>query len=552
MNCRSFLLGILAVMLLFTSCSKSDDLTNAIPNDAAYVVYIDNEALIKKSEYDIFKNQTIERGINMAKAFIKDQEQVKLIDAFLKDANSLGLNLKNDVYMYTNYKVYGIVLGVNDASKLKNTLLVSSLIKEDQLTEEGGIYSVSPERDVCLAWDKDKMLFLVNIGKALGSDTEIDITEIAKAQLKQTAANSINADKSFEVFAKKKKDISVFYKTAGLEEFSKLAMNKANVVGGFDFTKYIQEFKGISVGLYGSFEKGAVVYDSEYYYDTDEDKARYTQFVSQFVGPLKGDHLKYFAADPLFLASVNVKGASAGENLKKLGVFDTLSNEINDSTSMSIIENVLAKVNGDVTLALTGFSVNVDNTIVATESDDSDDELFEEETDTQSVPQLALLADINDSEYIVNLIKSKLPENTTVTTISPAVFSLPYEGNIKIYFGVVNNVFFATNIESLYNNLSVSDLKNNYQDKIKGNSMVVFGDLGVLKNSLEQNDFGISAKELATIIGVLSPLSKYELAVSEDISSNAQLELVNKDQNSLKTICQEIDRLINESAASFF
>lgn len=539
MNCKSILFGILAVMLIFTSCNKSDDLTNVIPSDAVYIISVDNAALIKKSEYDIFKNQTIERGINMAKAFVKDQEQVKLIDAFLKDANSLGLNLKNDVYMYTTYKVYGVVMGVNDASKFKNTLLVSTAIKEDQLTEEGGIYVVSPEKNVCLVWDDSKLLLLANIATAFGSDEEIDIVAVAKKQLKQTAENSINTDKSFVAFSKKKTEISAFYRSAGLEEFMELATSKNNQLAGFDFKKYIQEFKGVSAGLYGSFDKGAIVFDSEYYYDTDADKARFEKLVSQYVGVLNDDQLKYFAAEPLFLATANVKGESACQNLKDFGVFDLYS-EMMDSTTVSTVENVLSKVNGDVTFAITGLNSDASKNI------DQD-----QKAASELIPQMVFFADVTDSEYIVNLIKDNFGENAPVKTITPSVFSFAYDSANTVYFGVVNNLFFMTNIESMYNNLSTEGLKSPFQANVKGKSMYVFGDLEILKASLEKNELGVSDKNIVILTGLIAPFSKYEMSVSDNMASSGRLELVNKDQNSLKTICGEIDRLINESASSF-
>lgn len=69
MTFRKILFLFLAVSLFFTSCEKStDSLSNAIPADANYVLHFDNKALIEKSKYDIFKNPTVQQGINVSKA----------------------------------------------------------------------------------------------------------------------------------------------------------------------------------------------------------------------------------------------------------------------------------------------------------------------------------------------------------------------------------------------------------------------------------------------------------------------------------------------------
>ena len=99
MSLKKILFTLLVAVTVFSSCNQSSDLSNAIPADASYVVHINTKSLIEKSQYDIFSNPTVKQGINMYKVMLKDDSKIKFLDDFLKDANSLGLNLKNETYI---------------------------------------------------------------------------------------------------------------------------------------------------------------------------------------------------------------------------------------------------------------------------------------------------------------------------------------------------------------------------------------------------------------------------------------------------------------------
>lgn len=546
MRYKNLLLAILSSILVFTSCNKSSDLSNTIPADAKYVMYVDTKKLIEKSEYDIFQNQTIQRAINMGKAFLKDQDQIKLIDGFMKDANSLGLNLKNDLYVFTNYNVYGIVLGVNDAKKVKEVFIKSSIVGENDILEENGTYMFSPGTDLCVIWNKDKALLLTDISKQayLENKESIDVVALAKEYLNQPADKSINSDKTYQEFFKNKKDVSAFYSMSGLDAVLESKGMWNYFPDMISLRKGFEDLEGVSVGAYNHFEKGEIQYSNKLFYTSEDAEKRFKGLLAQFTGNLKGDHLKYITEKPIFLSSVNLKGQGVFNYLQELGAFNLLTNEV-DSTASNVVEQVMKGVNGDVTFALTSIH----------DFDLPEDHYEKTSRLAARSPQCVLFADVDNGQEVVNMITTQFKKDQTeYTEISPSVFAISPWDNVKIYFGVENNTFFATNDESVYNNLKSSNLKNNYLEKVKGKSIFVTGDLQSLANYFSQTSASnFPSSDIEVLKMFFDPMGEYNYAVAaEDFSGEGAIQFVNKEDNSLKTFCKQIDDFINKQASKFF
>lgn len=543
MNFNKILFFTLSLVLIFSSCSNSNEVSDAIPSDAKYVLHINNKSVIEKSEYDIFQNQTVQRGINLAKAFIKDQEQVKLLDSFLKDANSLGINLKNDFYMFTDYKVCGILMGVNDAQKVKEALLKSTIVKDGNLEKLDDIYRTSPELGTCLAWNNDKIILLIDLSKTklTNNQSSVDVIELSQELLNQKSDKSINSNKEYQQFWENKKDISVFYTTKGLDE---LAAVDNSVSDKFDNTvkQYLKNFEGVYWGSYISFEKGEILSTNKMFFDSPENETKIKEQLSQVCGNLKGDHLKFLTADPLFVTSINLKGEGIQSYLKDLGITDYMNNRM-DSIDASTFNEIIKNINGDVTIAVT----KLDTRIVKSEYSDYES--------IEPIPECFFMADVDNASFIIDLIKNKIQQfPQTVTEIAPSVFSITQE-SIKIYFGVINNTFFVTNIDSVYQNMTSSELKNSYASLIKEKSAVAFGNIQVLKVMVDSSKDSqlFSSKDLSLILTILNTFDKYQVTVSTTtLDAEGRVEFIDKTDNSLKSICKSIDEQVNKLASSFF
>lgn len=545
MKITKILFYVSALSLIITSCSKSTELSDAIPADAGYIVHFNNQSLIEKSKYDIFQNPTIQQGINVYKAFLKDQDVVKMLDEFMKDPNSLGLDLKKDLYFYTNYKTYGIVLGVNNADKLKNAILKFLPVKEEDIRKKGDIHSFS-ESMLTAAWDGSKFILLVDMtsaymGRRQADSESVNTQELAVEQLKQGADKSINSVKSFAEFTKQRKDISVFYNMDGIENVFKMAdpsglpMDKL-----MPAQQMMAEFKGVSLGMYTSFEKGEIKATGEYYYDTPETEKRFKELVSGATGAIKGEHLKYVKEDPLFMMAVNMKGTGVYQYLERLGIVKLMEDEFPTEVSFTPeqVKELIENVDGDFTFVVSSIK---ESTIKVSQTDPYLDEVFEEEIAT-TIPQVMLFANISKPDYVLSFVKEQLDANKTeYKEIAPSVFLLD-EGNLNVYLGINGNTFFATNVESAYNDLNASGLDNKYSDQIKGKIAFMTGDLQPLKSYLEDD------RSMAQFVKILDELGKYQMTSSvDDFSADCKLEFKNKDENSLAVLCKQIDAMISNT-----
>lgn len=535
MNFKFLLSVAVATLLVFASCSKSSELTDAIPADASYIVYLNNHSLIDKSEYDIFANPQIKQGLDFYKGLIQDKEKTQIIDDFLKNANALGINLKGDCYLYSNYNEFGLLLGVNDATKLHDVLIKMGLVSQEDIKKEKGIYSLSVAPGTAVAWDDSKFLFVVNMKSYYGfgstDASKTNISDLAIAQLGQESDKSIKSNKSFVEFDKTKKDVSVFYSVKGMVNLLSLASASDQSIRGLDnLESFISKMKGVSFGINVSFEKGEVLMNSEPYFETAEDQTNFKQYYTELSGTLKGDHLKYFASNPLLLMSTNIKGNGIYNYLDKIGALTELNRNGSDSIVLEV-ENLIKNLDGDITFSLTDIA---EQTIKIEQYDPVEEESFSEDI-TTSIPQIAFFADVKDPSLVLSFVKKMMDkERLAYKEVTPNVYVCSLDG-FTCYFGVHNNSIFATNIQSLCDNLNNPDLKNNYAENIKNKSVFVTGDLQLLASYYE--------KEYSSFSGLtaLKQLGKYNLtSSSEDYKSEGKLELVNKDKNSLAVICQQM------------
>lgn len=537
MTSKNVFFAVLMTLFIFASCSDSKDPIDAIPAGANYVVCVDAKTLVTKSEYDIFANPMVQQVIGMYKVTLKDESAVKLLDSFLSDANSLGINLKNDLYFYTDYKVYGVVVGVNNADKVKEALVKFSLVQEEDIKKDGGVYTVAPESQTCLAWNGNKLVLLVDIASAYGNGNEagepLNLAELAKEQLKQGADKSINSNAAFAEFLKSKKDISTFFSMKGLDKsLPDLAgLAKATEVT-IPFKKFLADIDGVSTGIYTSFEKGEVKFENKYFYDNAEAEKKFKDLLSQLSGNIKGDQLKYISSDPLFLASANVKGEGAYSYLEKLGFIELLTKELPESVEPDEIQKILKDLNGDITLAITSKTATK-----------KQDDIFSDMG--APTPEFVFFADISNPAEVIDFIKLQLAGGELkYTELSPSNFKIS-SNNVDVYWGANGNTFFFTNNEVVYNNMKASNLANNYSEIIKDKSIVMFGDLQVLQSYTANN---IAFQSFGPF---LSEFGKYEFASASDLTGVGKLELATKDQNSLAVICKQLDQLISSFGGLF-
>ncbi|NDW19153.1 DUF4836 family protein [Dysgonomonas sp. 216] len=533
MRISKLFLVLATAVFAFSSCKKTtQDLADAIPADMGYVVHINTQSMIEKSNYDIFKNVTVQRGINMAKAMIgSEQSVVDMIDAFTKDVNSLGLNLKNEAYFYTDYKTFGVILGVNNADKLKQSLLnIPNMKESEMLKEEDGIHYISMGNNGVFAWNKEKFLIIasMNMYNYRNSNNEsVDMLAMAKKQLTQGKDQSIRSKEAFAKFEGNKKDISVFYAYSPDMFKSMFAMSGITLPEGA--SAELDKLDGVSQGMYISFEKGEIAASNDMFYNSAEIEAKYKELGASICGELKGEQLKYIAENPIFVMSANLKGAGIYDFLKRIGVIEKIEDEVNDEENGINVQSIVSNIEGDITLGLTN--------ILSIKKERSWGEY------DSTFPEFSLMMDMKDGKSLFDLLKMAIgkAESEDLKQIDENTYSGDIEGTTA-YVGLTNNMLYFTNSEATYNAIkSSSTISKGYDALAKGKAVMFAGNIKSLKAPVLKE---VSDKEANTLLGEFIDLfDKYEYAGSNE-DANGKLAVTDSSKNSLAVIFQYVDKLL--------
>ena len=514
---KFYLISLVCAAMMFVSCGKKATLENSIPNDAVMVMRFDVKSMIAKSEYNLFDNQLIKVAVEGMKLALKEPQK-NLLDNFLKDANSFGINIKGDAYLYMNEQVMGILLSVNDAKKVFENLKTIDPSFEMSITQEKGVYSIGLGGQK-IAWDKEKMMFLINYAQYLGvNQEEIDYFNLPKSK-------SIVSDVNYQKFAKTKGDISLYYSMANYANFMK---NFANLGGGQDpkvqemmdkvMTIY-ENFGGVSVALNCNFEKGKIVASAQTLYATKEDEKRFAEIYDYSGAKLTGEFLKYIPQNPLFLAAMNFDGEKVFAMLEKIGLisfFDEMLTEIDEDMELELDYKALIKsINGDIMMSF--YNGNLTN-----------------EAFTAAGSMFVKLKDV-------------APMQTLIDTINASGIGEVKDMPVPVDFGIKDDFFYIVMKGGLV------EKENDLVKKIKNQPMFIYGDLSDLNEILKPlYEKDADLKMFAGIIGKgLTLVETYESKYIDNNKGEFVINFTDKKENSLKQIFGFIDEIVN-SAGSIF
>ncbi|MDR1809952.1 MAG: DUF4836 family protein [Prevotella sp.] len=523
MKKNKLFLAAAIIAVAFASCKKkSSELANAIPVSAAYVACVDIQSIVTKSDYDIFKNETVQRGINLAKGMLGKKEAVDLLDALSKDVNALGLNIKGDCYIYTDYTTLGVVLGVNDAEKFKQALLDFSL-PADAIEKENGIYIVSPDKNAVIVWSNNKFLLAMNISMMYKyAGEKIDMKAAALKQLTQDADESINSVPAFAEFLSAKKDISVYCTlTESYLDFIKSAMDR------YEFPKetmdMLEEWNGAAFGSYVSFEKGEITGEGKVYYPNSDMEKKYKDISASFAGELKGEQLKRIPENAIFAASANVKGSGLYDYLGKVGLFSF----INEKDAIGLLKTVLDEIDGEITFALTDIAT------VKKSVDWGNGDKYEYDS---TEPQFTLLVNCKDGGKAFELLSAKISEEgQSLQEVAPDVYACG-----DAFIAVKGNTLSVTSNQASLDNPAATTSLSAFS---KGKIIALGGDFKPLKEIVSRVILDSGASEITG--GLIDLFDTYQLSGKLDVAEG-KIIMTDKSQNSLASFCQWLDKTLTE------
>lgn len=540
---------------MFASCSKSsDNLAESIPAGSESVTHINMESLIKKSNYNIFENATVKRGVNMAKAMLKDESAVKLIEDFEKNSSAFGVTLNKDVYFFTKGSYYGLLLPVNDAKKIKESLTKFN-VDASSIKLEKGIYSFSQTAALNVVWNDEKLLVLVQ-QSVLGQDsTQLSAAKLLALDKKE----SIVSEKNFEKFLNEKQDVSIYYSSnlytglsSKLENLSKSpydsGMNKAPEEVAEGLKKIGEEFKGVSFGSFISFDNGKITAHTQYYYETSEAEARVKKLTQQTTGEISDKYLQYISQAPVISFVANLKGAGYYDFLAKMG-FSKIMGDFAKENGMDL-KSLIESVNGNVVFSLNELSLTPKNKSLS----EMDAMLTMQDNTAKPKFKLSLLAELAPNNKIGAFIDSLLAKQPggIVNKTADGQYSVKKD-DLEGFFGVKNNTFYFTTESATVASLGNASAKNTYSEKVKGKSCYVYGDFRPLKkfalDYLAQEGGAKATQYTALATDGLALIETIEAYVKPDLTNEASVNFTNKKDNSLASIFKYLDSVLTKIGA---
>lgn len=557
---KLILIAATLISALFWSCKDSTELTNAIPSDAIVVIHVDTKSLLTKADYKPLDNKLIKEALEKEKnnGSERNKAMMEKVEEFLKNPNSSGIDLINDCYLYTGNTSSGVIWGMKDAKKFKETLTKSFEVPAEMIKEEDGISTLDMSGMAKVGWTKDKILIITASTSAMygfRGENQSDLMELLKKQLKQTEKESINSNKAFAEFVKDKKDISVFYSYNSVANLWGDMSSK--MTGAYDdqaatgmaniFGKLGDQMKNVNAAGFVSFEKGEIVAENKFYYDTPEAEKRFTVLAGKTTHELKGDQMKYFAEKPLFLAAMGINGGGIYNYLADLGLmqfFETMADSKLQEMGIDL-KSLISNVEGDITFSLDGVKT------VMKKGYYGDYEY------PSSEPVFSVFADLKDAKPTWDLIKNKVKEeaakekiiDSALVEIDENTYSFKMD-EMKGYAGIKGNTIYITNSEAIYKNISTAtDGKNDFAALAKGKTSFIFGNLSSLRTMLT-DAFQRDAKAKDLAVKGFDLLGDYSFATDKNMNGKGKVVINDNSANSLAVICKYIDSVITYAIES--
>lgn len=333
-------LGSLALGMacMLASCSGGNTYTNALPKDAAMVISLDVDGMVRKCALDEQTRKSVEQ---MLKTNLKGRADA-LIDKIMEDPEESGLRLTDRVFFFATpqTEMGGALIRVSDKDKLEDLIAV---LHEQQACE------APADGDGCrwtigggglMAWTDDAFLLVAHNGNPK------DLQHQASMWLRQKNEEGYSGTTDFKKLKDADEDIAM---VTSLNILPKEYLTMATM--GLPADLKLQDLKTFSTL---DFQEGKAVLEVE----TMTDNKVYKDLLEKqadVMRPLKGSYLKCFPANSVAWMGINVDGEKAYELLREN---PTVRQELDNSMMPLDFEAIFKAMKGDMALAMPEMSLS--------------------------------------------------------------------------------------------------------------------------------------------------------------------------------------------------
>ncbi|MDR1003631.1 MAG: DUF4836 family protein [Prevotellaceae bacterium] len=499
--------ALLALTIAACTSPKVEAYTNAIPRDAMMVFGMNVQSLGEKSGF--LTDELLTQKITDIVSSEIDAATLQKLEAIMSAPGESGLDAKSPFYYYlqefnAHMPAMGLVGKVLDEQKLHAT--IEAFGKEGlwSAPAKGDGYTFSTiEENGIIAFNAQTFILRPTI-----TDMEQVKQEIA-AQLKQTAEQGIASTEAFKKLRAMNGDMEflIGYDKFFEQIFSSTVFSAAERAELGAAATAIQHFKDCQMLATLNCEAGK--FTSKYEMVTDNPQtAAYMEENAAAMMPLKNRFLKNFAQASPLLFSMGCDGAKMYDLILKSG--ESFRPDVAALFKSEAAKTICGMFKGDVTFGITDIPMGL--------------------------PTFLLLAEVTDAAPL-NALVAQVPG---VKKEKENEYSYAYMGMFTFYFGVRDNVLYATDDSRLCADLdkaaTPSMEANSYVSRFKGESSAFVLNIEALTASpLIQMVAKQYGQEVAIIMTLVDKISYMECTAST-LSGEGSLYFKDDKTNALKQI----------------
>ncbi|MDF2192995.1 DUF4836 family protein [Paraflavitalea sp. CAU 1676] len=526
---RTSLLSLLAIaMLLIASCKSSDKSAIAIPKDAGFVFQINTASLSSKLSW-----KEIQQTNWFKTAYAKSEDS--LAKKLLDNPENTGINTDADLVFFA--KNQGGIMFTVFEGLLKDAAAFEALNKKIQenakATKNGDINVLQGSKEGITTWNNNKFIYVFQTpagggynfsGDGEGGPRRVSTDSLiafAKELYELKSSENLSSDDRYAALVKETGDMHMW-------------INAENLTGDllgdvFAATKISDLIKGNVSAFTLNFDKGKIDGKSTSYYNKEM-----TALMEKY--PTKDIEAELLSRLP----SENITGVfswnypPAGlKEFLRIGGLEGLVNGFLGKAGYSLDEFVKAN-KGDVLVAASDFELKAEQVTIP-----SYEEGGQPYTYTKTDPKVNVLfaASVNDKpafEKLISVVKAQVGDFK-----ADSVFHISYSVNDK-WFAAGNSV-------DQVNKFLAGDAKNKHAaiGKLAGHPSGFYVDIKKILTASTAATTDSTAK-----IALTESLNMWEdvLATGDHYSGGKltghfEINLVNKNENSLKQLNQYFDKL---------
>ncbi|MGN6532183.1 MAG: DUF4836 family protein [Ginsengibacter sp.] len=513
--------ALTALILLFSSCGKNNEVGKMIPSDALFVAQVNMKSLDKKLSWDEIKQTSWYKEMYADSA--TNPWKRKLLD----NPSASGIDFDDAVIFFVanagpaHYvAVEGKLKSEKDFEEFNKNFSSSS-----NITKEGDVSLLALKDKNVVGWKGDHFIYVMNAntpsadrfkwddstntGNSPQENSSADLSAICKNLFSLKSDSSLAKNDKFGSLLKSEGDIVVWQNTE--------AIIKSSPAMGMLGMMKIDAFTKDNISTYAvNFDKGKIDVDQKMYVSKE-----LTDIVNKYLGKsINMEMVKNIPSQNVFgLLAFNFKPEGIVEMLKLTGA-DGIVNTYAQQMGFTL-DDFSKSSNGDGLLAFTDFKMNAD-----------------------SKPDLNYLfsAGIGDKaslEKIIDAVKKTSSQMGKDSLVN-------YVMNDKI-FALANNNTFASQYLS-----GSSSNKYTFDDKISGHPVGFFLDINKILSQFsnlntDNNDRKAMLDEsLKTWDNIVSSGGEYK---NNGFAFHTEINLINKDTNSLKQLNNYFNQMYNLHAA---